>query len=357
MLFVGCIVAPMATTKPFHLTVSLRPRPILPAIRKATFKIERKIGFKYFEYDENVEIQDLKLMPEIMEAVLNLITPARALNKEELEAFEVSEKSGWLAIDDLDPIKAENFLNTYGQIGLADYIRREAMTYSITPAVFLGQTKIHPKFLEVLQSEDSATYRKRIRRIYLGEIIPFSWVENDLRRLTKCIRMKIAIDKNRSEGYEEISLTNSKQLRRIIHAWDQSGFVIPAYKDSGEFNTSSQNWLIEERKKNFILQDFVKAINTFLRPISQVITTEATEEITQKNSGIETAICYEIFSRLEPLLERICANPKCKRPFLIQRSTKNYCSTRCADYVRLKEWKAKNKISAKRAGRKKKKGR
>lgn len=89
-------------------------------------------------------------------------------------------------------------------------------------------------------------------------------------------------------------------------------------------------------------------LKNFFRPISQAITTEATEEIAQKNSGIETAICYEIFSRIEPLLERICVNPKCKRPFLIQRSTKTYCSTRCAGYVRNKEWKVKNKkISAK----------
>lgn len=81
MLFVGCIVAPMATTKPFHLTVSLRPRPILPAIRQATFKVEKKIGFRYFEYGENVDIQDMKPLSETMEAVLNLITPARALTE------------------------------------------------------------------------------------------------------------------------------------------------------------------------------------------------------------------------------------------------------------------------------------
>jgi len=358
MRSVGCIVAPMATTKPFHLTVSLRPRPILPAIRQATFKVEKKIGYRYFEYGENVEIQDLKPISEIMEAVLNLITPARALNKEELKAFEVSENSGWLAIDDLEPKQAEEFLNTFGQIGLANYYRREAMTNLITPAGFIGQAKIPYRYLEVLKEEDSAVFRKRIRRIYLGEEIPFSWVEDDLRRLAKCIRMKVAIDKNRSEGYEEISLTNSKQLRRMIHAWDKSGLVIPPHKDSGEYLPQKTSWLLSERQKEFIFQDFVGSINNFLSPISKAITTEATEEISQKNSGIETAICYEIFSRIEPLLERICANPKCKKPFLIQRSTKTYCSTRCADYVRLKEWKAKNKkVSAKRAGSKKKKGR
>jgi hypothetical protein len=188
----------MATTKPFHLTVSLRPRPILPAIRQATFKVEKKIGYRYFEYGENVEIQDLKPISEIMEAVLNLITPARALNKEELKAFEVSENSGWLAIDDLEPKQAEEFLNTFGQIGLANYYRREAMTNLITPAVFIGQAKIPYRYLEILKEEDSAVFRKRIRRIYLGEEIPFSWVEDDLRKLAKIIRVKVALDKNKS---------------------------------------------------------------------------------------------------------------------------------------------------------------
>jgi hypothetical protein len=358
MRSVGCIVAPMATTKPFHLTVSLRPRPIFPSIRQATFKVEKKIGFRYFEYGENVEIEDMKPISETMEAVLNLISPARALTEKELSEWQVCKESGWLAEDDLEPLVVEEFLNTYGQIGLANYYRRETMNNLMTPQVFIAQARIPYKYLDILKKEDSAIFRKRIRRIWSGEIIPLSWVEDDLRRLAKCIRMKVAIDKNRSEGYEEISLTHSKQLRRMIHAWGKSGLAIPFHKDSGEYLPQKSTWLLSERQKEFIFQDFVSSINNFLSPISKAITTEATEEISQKNSGIETAICYEIFSRIEPLLERICANPKCKRPFLIQRSTKTYCSTRCADYVRHKEWKARNKkVSAKQAGSKKKKGR
>jgi hypothetical protein len=144
----------------------------------------------------------------------------------------------------------------------------------------------------------------------------------------------------------------------MIHAWGKSGLAIPPHKDSGEYLPQKSSWLLSERHKESIFQDFVGSINNFLSPISKAITTEATEEISQKNSGIETAICYEIFSRIEPLLERICVNPKCKKPFLIQRSTKNYCGDTCASYVRGKKFKAKNKkVSAIRAGSKKKKGR
>jgi hypothetical protein len=348
----------MATPKPFHLTVSIRPKPILPALRNATFRIDKKIGYRYFEFDDEVIIQDTHSIPEIMEAVLNLITPTRALNVEEQKMLGVGENSTWLAVDDLEPDKAEEFLNTYGQIGLANYYRREKMTRLMSPSSFMTEAKISYKHLDTLKEEhkdNSALFYRRIDRIWQGKEIPFSWVEDDLRRLAKCIRMKLAIDKNRSEGYEEILITDSKQFRRIIHAWDRSGFAIPGGKDSGNYRPLDKSWSMSQRHKESILQDFVSAINNFLRPVSQAITTEAIEELVQKNSGIETAICYEVFSRLEPLLERICANPKCKKPYLIERSTKTFCSDGCASYVRGLRHKAKNKkVSATRAGSKKK---
>lgn len=252
MLLVGCIVAPMATPTPFHYTVSIRGEQVEPAIRQATFKVEKRIGFRYFEYSENVDIQDSPISDTI-EEVLNLITPARALNANEQKIFEVGENSGWLALDDLEPLKVEKFLNAYGQIGLANYVRREAMNNLITPQAFIGQAKIAPKYLEELQKEDSALLRKRIRRIWSGEIIPFSWVEEDLRRLAKIIRVKVALDKNKSEGHEEITLENSKYLRRLIHALGHSGMEIPDYKDSGNFAPLSNRWDLSERKKTAYL--------------------------------------------------------------------------------------------------------
>ena len=347
----------MATLNSYHLGVSLRPKPILPAIRQATFKVEKKIGYRYFEFGEDVVIQDSEPISKIMESVLNLITPARALHPNELEMFEVSENSGWLALDDLEPKNVENFLNTYGQIGLANYYRRDGMTNLMTPQAFISLTKIPYKYLAVLKEEDSATFRKRIRRIWYGQEIPFSWVEDDLRKLAKCIRMKLALDKNFIDGFEEIKLGNTKQMRRIIHAWDRSGLVIPPYKDSGNFLPLKSSWNLSEKQMRAILDDFSSSVNSFLRPISSAINTERSEDIAQRNSGVETAICYEIFSRIEPMMEKVCANPICKRLFIIDRKTKRFCSDNCSNYLRNKKSRAKKRVSAKSAGSKKKKGR
>lgn len=350
-----CIIALMATLTPFHYTVSIRPEPVEPAIRQATFKHVKKIGYRYFEYGQNVDIQDSPIA-QTMEAVLNLITPARALTKEELG---IRPESGWLALDDLEPEEVEEFLNTYGQIGLANYYRREAMTRLLTPLHFANEVGITNKtaFKDEC-SKDLAAFFRRIDRIHKGEEIPWKWVEDDLRKLAKIIRVKLALDENKKEGYEEITLENSKQLRRIIHALGYSGLAIPEYKDSGNYNPLSKIWVISERKKIAYLNNFIASINNFLTPISRGIMSEQTKEIAQKNSGIETAICHYLFSRIEPLSQAICGNERCRRVFIMHRTDQIWHSEQCGINFRSRKSKAKNKkVSAKKAGKQRKKGR
>ena len=348
----------MATHTPFHYTVSIGGEQVLPAIRQATFKEVKKINYRYFEYGENVDIQDSPISDTI-EEVLNLITPYRALTENEQKIFGVGENSGWLALNDLEPEEVEKFLNTYGQIGLANYYRREAMTRLLTPNHFANAVGIHHiKFQNILKSEwskDSKSYLQRIDRIHDGKEIPFKWVEDDLRRLAKIIRVKVALDKNKSEGYEEIYLENSKQLRRLIHALGHSGMVIPDYKDSGNFAPLSNKWDLSERKKAAYLNNFISEVNGFLAPISRAIMSEQIKEIAQKNSGIETAICHYLFSRIEPLSQAVCKNDLCKRVFIMHRTDQEFHSPQCATNFRVRKHRGKKRVSAKKAGRKKKK--
>ncbi len=352
-----CIIAFMATPTPFHYTVTVRGEQVEPAIRQVTFKLVKKIEYRYFEYGENVDIQDSPISDTI-EAVLNLITPARALTEKELAEWQVSKDSGWLAIDDLEPKTVEDFLNTYGQIGLANYYRREAMTRLLTPVTFASAVGISHKYLTALKGEwskDSKGYFQRIQRIHDGLEIPFKWVEDDLRRLAKIIRVKVALDKNKSEGYEEIYLENSKQLRRLIHALGHSGMVIPDYKDSGNYAPLSNKWVLSERKKVASLNQFISEVNGFLAPISRPIMSEQIKEIAQKNSGIETAICHYLFSRIEPLSQAVCKNETCKRVFIMHRTDQEFHSQQCATNYRVRKHRGKKRVSAKKAGRKKKK--
>ena len=348
----------MPTHTPFHYTVSIGGEQVEPAIRQATFKEVKKIRYRYFEYSENVDIQDSPISDTI-EAVLNLITPARALTEKELAEWQVSKESGWLAIDDLEPKTVEDFLNTYGQIGLANYYRREAMTRLLTPVTFASAVGINKvEFITTLKSEwskDSKVYFQRIQRIHDGLEIPFKWVEDDLRRLAKIIRVKVALDKNKSEGYEEIYLENSKQLRRLIHALGHSGMPIPEYKDSGNYAPLSNKWVLSERKKVAYLNQFISEVNGFLSPVSKAIYSEANKVLAQKNSGIETAICHYLFSRIEPLSQAICKNDLCRKVFIMHRTDQEFHSQQCATNYRVRKHRGKKRVSAKKAGRKKKK--
>lgn len=355
----------MATHTPFHYTVSIGGEQVEPAIRKATYKEIEKIGYRYFEYGENVDIQDSPISDTI-EEVLNLITPFRALTENEQKNFGVGKNSGWLALDDLEPEKVENFLNTFGQIGLANYYRRESMTRLLTPAHFAPMVGISHKYQAALKEEfskDSAHFYLRIDRIRNGKEIPFKWVEDDLRSLAKIIRFKLALDKNKSEGFEEIYLENSKQLRRLIHALGQSGMVIPDYQDSGLHRPLSNMWQISETKKIALLHHLISDVNNFLSPISRAIMSEQTKQIGQKNSGIETAICHYLFLRIEPLSQAICENDLCRRVFIMHRTDQKWHSEQCGINFRVRKSRAKSrakmkKISAKKAGSKtKKKGR
>lgn len=358
--FLVCIIAPMATRTPFHYTVSIRGEQVEPAIRQASFKQIDKIGYRYIEYGENVDIQDSPISDTI-EEVLNFITPARALTVEEQKLFGVSNNSGWLALDDLEPKKVEKFLNDFGQVGLANYYRREGMTRLLTPNYFALSVGIPPKYMTALKAEwskDEALFYRRIDRIRNGEEIPFKWIEDDLRSLAKIIRVKVVLDKNKSEGYEEITLENSKQLRRLIHALGHSGLVIPEYKESGNVAPLSNRWVISQQKKVAYLEKFISDVNAFLSPVSRAIESAQTKERAQKNSGIETAICHYLFSRVEPLSQEICEDKSCGRVFIMHRTDQKFHNTQCATNFRVRKHRAKNKkISAKKAGKQRKKGR
>jgi hypothetical protein len=289
--------------------------------------------------------------------VLGLITPARKLSAEEKETFGITnENSGWLAIDDLDPEEVAEFLSAYGMVGLANYDRRNALNQVTTPKAFASRVGILPKYLPVLEKEfkeDPASLPRRISKIFRGEEIPFKWIEEDLQTLAKCIRMIMAIDEAEGEWRDtgEISLSHSKSLRRMVHAWKPI-FEIPDYKDSGDFMPLNPLWV--QDKPEQMLQDFISRINNFLLPMTRnAVLTDRTREIQEENFGLETAlISYLFLNKSNRLFQRIC--PKCGLLFFPVRDTRVFCSPQCATNARVAKHRAeKKKVSATKAGKKK----
>lgn len=370
----------MATHKPFHLTVTLSATEIrLPNAKRAEICRDEKIflvqeiqegkkkikgksfGYRFIKYSGDlysVDHEGLNL-ERLANEVLGLITPARKLSAEEKETFGVTnENSGWLAIDDLDPEEVAEFLSTYGMVGLANYDRRNALNQVTTPKAFASRVGILPKYLPVLEKEfkeDPASLPRRISKIVRGEEIPFKWIEEDLQTLAKCIRMIMAIDEAEGEWRDtgEISLSHSKSLRRMVHAWKPI-FEIPDYEDSGDFKSLNPLWI--QDKPEQMLQDFISRINIFLLPMTRnAVLTDRTREIQEENFGLETAlISYLFINKLNRLFQRTCENPKCRLLFFPQRDTKFFCSTQCATNARVAKHRAeKKKVSATKAGKKK----
>ena len=370
----------MATHKPFQLSVTLGATEIrfpnakraeicrdekiflLQEIQEGKKKIKGKtFGYRFIKYSGDLYSVDHKglHLEDLANEVLGLITPARKLTIEEKELWGViNENSGWLANDDLDPEQIPDFLSTYGMVGLANYDRRNALNQVKTPSDFISKVGILPKYLPVLEKEfeeDPASLPRRISRIVRGDEIPFKWIEEDLRTLAKCIRMIVAIDQAKDEWWNtgKISLSHSKNLRRMVHAW-RPIFAIPDNIDSGTYLTSKTEWI--QDKPEQMLQDFISRINTFLLPMTRnAVLTDRTKEIQEENFGLETAlISYLFLNKSGRLFQKVCANPKCGLLFFPVRNSRNYHDPQCATNVRVARSRAKmKKVSATKAGKKK----
>jgi hypothetical protein len=370
----------MATHKPFQLSVTLGATEIrFPNARTAEICRDEKIflfqeiqegkkkfkaksfGYRFIKYSGDLYSVDRKgiHLEQIANEVLGLITPARKLSVEEKKFLGVTkDNSGWLSYSDLDPEQIPDFLSTYGMVGLANYDRRNALNQVRTPREFISKVGISPKYLPVLEKEfkeDATSLPRRISRIVRGDEIPFKWIEEDLRTLAKCIRMIVAIDQAEDEWWNtgRISLSHSKSLRRMVHAWKPI-FEIPDYKDSGDFMPLDPLWIQDKPER--MLQDFISAINNFLLPMTRnAVLTDRTREIQEENFGLETAlISYLFLNKTGRLFQRICENPRCGLLFFPKRETRVFCDPQCATNVRVARSRAKKKkVSATKAGKKK----
>jgi hypothetical protein len=374
---VGTRLSFMATLKPFQLSVTLGATAIrFPYARRAEicrdetvtlpYKIKdgskvistRTFGYRFIKYSGDLySVEEAGLhLEDIANEVLKLITPARKLTQEERDSFGLKgDFSGWLALDDLDPEEVVNFLNNFGMVGLGNYDRRNALNQVRTPKEFISKVGIPYKYLPVLEKafkQDPMSLFRRISRIVKGDEIPFKWIEDDLRILAKCIRMIVALDQNEELWQEqgEIPLKPGKSLRRMTHAWSPV-FAIPDHRDPGDFLPTNELWI--HSNPEFMVQDFVSSMNTFLKPLSSnAILTERTKELQDENFGLETAlVSYLFLNKTNRLIQKPCKYPKCGKLFFPVRVTKEFCSDTCGTNDRVARKRIRDrKISAPKAG-------
>lgn len=359
------MVSLMETDKALKLTVALPVTPSpLPRLRKWVYKVDEEINYHFFESREvEFEEQDLFQWNETADALLNLVEPVRGLTAEEKEFWGEEErefKATLLARDVTKPEKIADFLNRYGQIGLADDLRRARLSRSFTPdggeltfqqfqslcgLSYYRNSDLEAKRIKALKRKfNDRQYRmERVNRILWGMEIPFAWVEKDLFDLYKCVRIFLSLDKkyiSSDSSYFSISLTRGKLLRRFLLA--SQLVALPEGKEE-DYKPLSSLWNIPNKRIENAWTEFANNLNRFLSPISRK--TVSTEEMLFKARevvGLETWITYSFLESRAQYSEIPCQNYKCQKPTIRIRSTKRFCSEACQSTVRGRKHRAKN---------------
>lgn len=356
----------MATPKPFQITVSLPTlQPIAPTRRDWIYKEDKNLGYRYFKTDEvEGEENDLYRFSETANALLRLVNPAREVTAEEIE-----KSGGFLRgariKENLEPKEIEKFLNSYGQIGRADYSRREKFSRAFTPdggemtaQQFASICGIHPNYLANIEKERKTKpdqWRKRIIRLHWGTEIPFDWIEKDLFDLARTVRILSALEKDYIGDKPFFYLENKwgKARNRFLIASER--VAVPLGKDENYKPQDRDLWTVSERILSAEWENFANNLNRFVSPVTRLVfATDSRERIARDNVGIETWLICSIVQTRAKFAEKRCANEKCQRQFFNERSHKRFCSTACESTVRTRRFRAKQKNSSGKSQKKKK---
>jgi len=359
MKSIVCIVAFMRTANSLHLSVTLPNAPLCRPIAKKAKLVELDFGYCAISY-ELLGVENTKFtFNETATALGRLVAPIRELTVNELKAFP--ELEGWFVLDRIDSNKILDFINLYGQIGLADYLRRDKFALPMTKetrGLSVEQFCLLVGINLPSQVQKAKTYFKknpddlfkRTLRIYWGTEVPIAWIERDIRELFRCVRI-LEIFKNKKS--QSINLEQSPELRRLIHASDKAPFIIPFGKDPGNFKSLDGKWNLPQMKRKALVDDFNSSVNRFLQPLTRYpIQTEELISRNLQNCGIETFLIQSLFVTDTQFKEGLCIRPSCRRPFYKQRSTKDYCSTQCGNAVRVKNHRKRQRVSVQKNGKK-----
>lgn len=354
----------METPKPLHLTVTLPATGIpFPRIRKWVYKEDKEIGYRYLECRElEVEVQDLFSWNEVADALVKLVAPVRRLSLEEKALWGEDET---LHIrDTLKPESIVTFLNSYGQLGLADELRRARFNRPLTRDggeitfqqfsalcelnAYSNQVKEQKRVAALKRRFNDQKYRfERVNRILWGMEIPMAWVEKDIFDLYKCVRILLSLDKKflNSSAYFQLPLKRGSILRDFLLAAQL--VAIPKGKKE-DYKPLGKEWNVSTTRIEGAWVDFANNLNRFLIPITKK--SVSTEEMLQKRQeviGIETWLAYSILESRAQYSERTCANIKCQRLFIGERVTKKFCDSKCQTAVRVRRFRSKEKSSGK----------
>ena len=317
-------------------------------------------GYLFVQYSGEAKIQEL-FNPEALTELLKLIPVIEYIYDE-----KGKKKHGVYNLPEIDPNKVISYLNRFGVVGISDIeLRNQVMTErdlsSITrltglnlknaKKLYKGKT-LDPKFLD------------RLNAIRKGDEVPYHLIEKILKDLAKSARLYINLLEDPNFAKSEVLSLTDKNRRRIVSAWH---FYGGAFKDSedpasSQFNTNEEWTYTYAGKRKIpaldfaegVLSNFSQVMNKHLSLITKsVVTTQGVRRFNLENTGLETSFsAYLMNAFRDKKIKRVCV--ECGSVFLPIRvkEENKYCGEVCSKKVRNRNYKAKKKVSASKAGSK-----
>ena len=317
-------------------------------------------GYLFVQYSGEVQIQE-RFEPEAETELRKLIPVIEYIYDE-----KGKKKHGIYNIPEIDPHKVISYLNRFGVVGISDLeFRNQVMTGRDLPSItrltglslknaqklFKGKS-LDPKFLE------------RLNAIRKGDEVPYRLIERILKDLAKSARLYInLLEDPNFEGGKDLSLTD-KNRKRIVSAWHGYGGAFKDDQDPADRKFwNNEEWRYTYGGKRKIpaldfaegaLSDFSQVMNKHLSLITKsVVTTQSVRRFNLENTGLETAFsAYLVNNFRDRKVKRVCV--ECGSVFLPIRvkEENKYCGEPCSKKVRNRNYKAKKKVSASKAGSK-----
>lgn len=334
--------------------------PEIPFLKREAKIYADESGYLFVQYSGEVQIQE-RFDPQALTELLKLIP---------VMEYKYDEKGkrmhGIYTSPEIDPHKVISYLNRFGVVGISDIeFRNQVMTVrelsSITrltglnlknaQKLFKGKS-LDPKFLD------------RLNAIRKGDEVPYRFIKKILEDLARSARLYINLLEDPNFAEREVLSLNDKNRKRIVSAWNGDGGAFKDSEDpaSAKFNLNEE-WTYTKAGKRKIsvldfaegaLSDFSQVMNKHLSLVTKsVITTQGVRRFNLENTGLETAFsAYLVNAFRDKKIKRVCV--ECGSVFLPKRvkEVNKYCNELCSKKVRNRNYKAKKKVSASKAGSK-----
>ena len=349
----------MKSPKESSLTVSYF-LPDIPFLKREAKIYADESGYIFVQYSGEAQIQE-RFDPQALTELLKLIPPMEYIYDE-----KGGKKHGIYTIPDIDPHKVIAYLNRFGVIGISDIAFRNQVMNDrdlmgitrLTGMSFNRAKKLFKK--EVLDPK----FAKHLYSIATGDEVPYHRVKSILEDLAKSARLYIKLLEDPNFAEREVLTLTDKNRKRIVSAWNRFG---GAFKDSEDpasprFNLNEEWTYSYGGKKNIPVLDFAEgALSSFSQVLNKhlsliansVVTTQSVRRFNLQNTGLETAFsAYLVNAFRDRKVKRVCV--ECGSVYLPERvkEENKYCGEPCSKKVRNRNYKAKKKVSASKAGSK-----